>query len=36
LSLYRVISTRDIKFDETKRYSDKNEPIEMLEVEEIV
>jgi hypothetical protein len=36
LSLYRVISTRDIKFDETRRYSDKNEFIEILEAEEIV
>jgi hypothetical protein len=36
LSLYRVISTRDIKFDETRRYSNKDEPIETLETEEIV
>jgi hypothetical protein len=36
LFLYRVISTRDIKFDETRKYSDKDEPIEALEAEEIV
>jgi hypothetical protein len=36
LFLYQVISTRDIKFDETKRYSDKNKPIETLEAEKIV
>jgi hypothetical protein len=35
-SLYRVISTRDIKFDKTRRYSDKDKPIETLEAEEIV
>jgi hypothetical protein len=36
LSLYRVISTRDIKFDETRKYSDKDKPIEAPEAEEIV
>jgi hypothetical protein len=36
LFLYRVISTRDIKFDETRRYSDKNESIEALEAEEVI
>jgi hypothetical protein len=36
LSLYRVILTRDIKFDETRRYSDKNKPIEVLETKEII
>jgi hypothetical protein len=36
LSLYRVISTRDIKFDETRKYSNKNKPIEALEAEEII
>jgi hypothetical protein len=36
LFLYRVISTRDIKFDETRRYSDKDELIETLEAEEII
>jgi hypothetical protein len=36
LFLYRVISTRDIKFDETRRYSDKNEPIEAPETKEII
>jgi hypothetical protein len=36
LFLYRVISTRDIKFDETRRYSDKDELIEALEAEEII
>jgi hypothetical protein len=36
LSLYRIISTRDIKFDETRRYSNKNKPIETLETEEII
>jgi hypothetical protein len=36
LFLYRVILTRDIKFDKTKRYSDKDEPIEALEAEEVV
>jgi hypothetical protein len=35
-SLHRVISTRDVKFDETRRYSDKNEPIEAPEAEEVV
>jgi hypothetical protein len=36
LFLYRVILTKDIKFDETRRYSDKNEPIETPEAEEII
>jgi hypothetical protein len=36
LFLYRVILTKDIKFDETRKYSDKNEPIEVLEAEEII
>jgi hypothetical protein len=36
LFLYRVISTRDIKFDKTRRYSDKNKPIETLEAKEII
>jgi hypothetical protein len=36
LFLYRVISTRDIKFDKTRKYSDKNKPIEVLEAEEII
>jgi hypothetical protein len=36
LSLYWVISTRDIKFDKTRKYSDKNESIEALETEEII
>jgi hypothetical protein len=36
LSLYRVISTRDIKFDKTRRYSDKDKPIEALEAKEVV
>jgi hypothetical protein len=36
LFLYRVISTRNIKFDKTRRYSDKDEPIETLEAEEVI
>jgi hypothetical protein len=36
LFLYRVISTKDIKFDKTKRYSNKDEPIEILEAEEVI
>jgi hypothetical protein len=36
LFLYRVISTRNIKFDKTRRYSDKDEPIEILEAEEVI
>jgi hypothetical protein len=36
LFLYRVISTRDIKFDETRRYLDKNKPIKALETKEII
>jgi hypothetical protein len=36
LFLYRVISTRDIKFDETRRYLDKDEPIKTLETEKII
>jgi hypothetical protein len=36
LFLYQVISTKDIKFDKTRRYSDKNKPIETLEAKEIV
>jgi hypothetical protein len=36
LSLYRVISTRDIKFDKTRRYLDKDKPIEALETKEII
>jgi hypothetical protein len=36
LFLYQVISTRDIKFDETRRYSDKNKPIKALEAKEII
>jgi hypothetical protein len=36
LFLYRVISTRDIKFDETRRYSDKDEFIEIPEAKEVV
>jgi hypothetical protein len=36
LFLYRVILTKDIKFDETRRYSNKNKPIKTLEAEEIV
>jgi hypothetical protein len=36
LSLYRVISTRDIKFDKTRKYLDKNKPIEALETKEVV
>jgi hypothetical protein len=36
LFLYQVISTRDIKFDETRKYSNKNEPIKTLEAEEVV
>jgi hypothetical protein len=35
-SLHRVISTRDVKFDETRRYSDKDEPMEAPEAEEVV
>jgi hypothetical protein len=30
------MSTRDIKFDETKRYSNKDKSIEILEAEEII
>jgi hypothetical protein len=36
LFLYRVILTRDIKFNKTKKYSDKNEPIEALEAKEVI
>jgi hypothetical protein len=36
LSLYRVISTRDIKFDKTRRYSDKNKPIKAPETKEVI
>jgi hypothetical protein len=36
LFLYRVILTKDIKFDETRRYSDKDKPIETLETKEVV
>jgi hypothetical protein len=36
LFLYRVISTRDIKFDETRRYSDKDETIETPETKKII
>jgi hypothetical protein len=36
LFLYQVILTRDIKFDKTRRYLDKDEPIETLEAKEIV
>jgi hypothetical protein len=36
LFLYRVISTRDIKFDKTRKYLDKNEPIEALGAEEVI
>jgi hypothetical protein len=36
LSLYRVISTKDIKFNKTRRYSDKNKPIKILETKEII
>jgi hypothetical protein len=36
LFLYRVISTKDIKFNETRKYSDKNKPIEALEAKEII
>jgi hypothetical protein len=36
LFLYRVISTRDIKFNETRRYSNKNKLIEILETKEVI
>jgi hypothetical protein len=36
LSLYRVILTRDIKFDKTRKYLDKNKPIEILKAEKII
>jgi hypothetical protein len=36
LFLYRVISTRDIKFDETRKYLNKNKLIKALEIKEIV
>jgi hypothetical protein len=36
LSLYRVILTRDIKFDKTRRYLDKNKPIEVPKAKEII
>jgi hypothetical protein len=36
LSLYQVISTRDIKFDETRKYLDKNKPIKTLEAEKVI
>jgi hypothetical protein len=36
LFLYRVISTRDIKFDKTRRYLDKDELIKTLETKEII
>jgi hypothetical protein len=36
LFLYQVILTRDIKFDKTRRYLDKNESMEALEAEEII
>jgi hypothetical protein len=36
LFLYQVISTRDIKFDKTRRYSNKNKLIEVLETKEII
>jgi hypothetical protein len=36
LFLYRVISTRNIKFDKTRKYSDKDKPIEALETKEII
>jgi hypothetical protein len=36
LFLYRVILTRDIKFDETRKYSDKNELIETPETKKII
>jgi hypothetical protein len=36
LFLYQVILTRDIKFDKTRRYSNKNEPIETLEAKKII
>jgi hypothetical protein len=36
LFLYRVISTKDIKFNKTRKYLDKDEPIEALEAKEII
>jgi hypothetical protein len=36
LSLYRVILTRDIKFNKTRRYLDKDKPIETPEAKEVV
>jgi hypothetical protein len=36
LFLYRVISTRDIKFDKTRKYSNKNKLIEALETKEVI
>jgi hypothetical protein len=36
LFLYRVILTRDIKFDKTKKYSDKDELTETLEAKTII
>jgi hypothetical protein len=36
LFLYRVISTRDIKFNKTKKYLDKDESIEALETKEVI
>jgi hypothetical protein len=36
LFLYWVISTRDIKFDKTRRYLDKDESIEILETKEVI
>jgi hypothetical protein len=36
LFLYQVILTRDIKFDKTRKYSNKNKPIKMLETKEII
>jgi hypothetical protein len=36
LFLYQVILTRDIKFDKTRKYSDKNKPIKTLEAEEAI
>jgi hypothetical protein len=36
LSLYQVILTRDIKFDKTRKYLDKNKPIKILETKKII
>jgi hypothetical protein len=36
LFLYRVILTRDIKFNKTKKNLDKNKPIEVLKAEKVI